>query len=318
MGLCIGTADGIYLAQDGFDSLERTLDATVHRVRRFDDTLFAAASEGLYRSTNGTEWTRIGRFEGEVCSVVVSPSGNEWYVGTRPAAVYVSTDEGESWTEIESFQTVPDRDRWRDRAPGDDAGVRTMAVHRAAPDRLIVGIEPGGVCISVDGGSTWSERSVGLHDDVHHLLTLGRDEYVAATGNGLYRSTDSGRTWVRQDTDYRDHWFTHFRESAEHGSTLYTAATGLGPAEGKGALLEWEADAAVPHRLPYPGENDSFVVSWVVDEGRLFAGTMRATGEVERDEGIEPTAEGRVLRRTQTGWLEVGRVPAAPRSMVGL
>ncbi|WP_435361310.1 WD40/YVTN/BNR-like repeat-containing protein [Haloarchaeobius sp. DFWS5] len=310
MTLVIGTHDGVYRVTDGFDTVERTLDATVHRVRRFDAGLFAAADTGLYRSPDGVEWAKVESFAGEVVSTAVSPTGSHWYVGTKPAALYVSEDEGVTWNEVESFQGLPSRERWRDRAPGDDAGVRTIAIHQGAPDRLVVGVEPGGVHSSVDRGRTWNERCDGVHDDVHHVLAQGVDEYVASTGGGLYRTTDAGRTWLRQDTDFRDFWFTYFREAFHHDGTLYVAANGWGPAQPGGALLEWPDDEDVPNRVPYPGEKDSFVVSWAVDDGELYAGTMDVT------DGFGQHEEARVLKRIDTGWMEVGRVPASARSMV--
>ncbi|WP_435345433.1 WD40/YVTN/BNR-like repeat-containing protein [Haloarchaeobius sp. HRN-SO-5] len=307
MSLLIGTLGGAYLLpNDGSDPI-RTLDATVHRLRSFDVGCFAATSEGLYRTTDGQTWQSVGTSTCDVTSVVLSPDGERLYVGMKPAAVYVTSDEGATWSELDSLQTLPDRDRWRDRAQGEGACVRTMVVHPNAPDRLAVGIEPGGVYLSVDGGETWTSRSNGVHDDVHHLLALDVDEYVAACGNGFYRTEDAGRTWVRQDTDFRDFWYTYFRETIRHDGTLYTAANGWGPAEPSGALFEVTGDDVA--RVPYPGENDSFVVSWAEDRGTLYAGTMDVT------DGFGRYDPGRILRRESSGWFEVATVPAAPRTL---
>lgn len=308
MALLVGTFDGVFaLPEDDDASPERRLDATVHRLRSTTDGCIAATESGLYRTADGDDWTRVGELPGAAVSTAVSPDGDRWYVGTDPAAVHVSTDGGEHWRELDALQSLPDRDRWRDRAPGDDASVRTMAVHPNAPDRLAVGIEPGGVYLSVDGGETWSERSAGVHDDVHHLLALGADEYVAACGNGLYRTDDAGRTWLRRDTDFRDFWFNYFRETFAHEGTLYAAANGWGPAAPGGALFEAGGDEA--ERLPYPGEHESFVVSWALHDGSVHAGTMTVT------DGFGQYEPARVLRREDRGWFEVATVPAGARTM---
>jgi len=183
-----------------------------------------------------------------------------------------------------------------------------MAAHQDAPERLAVGIEPGGVYLSVDGGETWSARSAGVHDDVHHLLALGADEYVAACGNGLYRTDDAGRTWLRQDTDFRDFWFNYFRESHSHEGTLYASANGWGPVAPGGALFEVTDDGTV-ERYPYPGENESFVISWAVQDGTVYAGTMDV-----RD-GFGQYEPARILRREERGWFESGTVPAGARTL---
>lgn len=309
MALLVGTFDGVFLLSDGpAETPERRLDAKVHRLRSTDDGCIAATASGLYRTSDGREWTHVAEFPGEAVSTVVSPNGDSWYVGTKPAAVHVSTDDGESWHELDRLKSLPDRDRWHDRAPGGAASVRTMAVHPGAPERLAVGIEPGGVYLSVDGGETWSARSDGVHDDVHHLLALDADEYVAACGNGLYRTDDAGRTWRRRDTDFRDFWFNYFRETLRHDGTFYAAANGWGPADPGGALFE-TTDDGDPRRLPYPGEDESFVVSWAVHDGTVYAGTMDVT------DGFGQHEPARLLRREQHGWFEAGTVPAAARTL---
>jgi photosystem II stability/assembly factor-like uncharacterized protein len=308
MSLLVGTLDGVYRFDADFEGTVPVLDVATNRLRTFDGFgTFAATSDGLYRSNDGNDWQRVGEFAGGVESVAVSPDGNRWFAGTNPAAVYVSEDDGETWTECESLQRLSDRDRWRDRARGGDAAVRTMAVHPEAPDRLTIGVDPGGVYVSVDRGETWAARRDGVHDDVSHLLSLGVDEYLASCRNGLYRTTDAGRTWLRVDTDSRDFWFNDFREALQYEDTRYTAASGWGPAAPGGGLFETRDGET--KRLPYPGEKDSFVVSWTVHEGSVYAGTMAVADD------FEPYDEARILRREETGWFEVCTVPAAALSL---
>lgn len=309
MVLLVGTFDGLFsVTRDGDPDPERRLDATVHRLHSTPDGCIAATESGLYRTTDGVAWDHVTDLPGAAVSTAVSPDGERWYVGTEPAAVHVSTDDGATWHELDALQSLPDRERWRDRAPGTDASVRTMAVHQGAPDRLAVGIEPGGVYLSVDGGETWSARSAGVHDDVHHLLALEADEYVAACGNGLYRTEDAGRTWLRQDTDFRDFWFNYFRESCHHDGTLYTAANAWGPAAPGGALFE-AAEGGEVDRLPYPGENESFPISWAADDGTVYAGT------IDVQDGFGQHEPARILRREERGWFEAATVPAGARTL---
>jgi len=76
--------------------------------------------------------------------------------------------------------------------------------------RIYAAVEVGGVLISDDGGNTWRlaegsdgspdmNRDLGtmIHPDVHSIAVhpTSSDLVTAATGGGLYRSTDGGRSW---------------------------------------------------------------------------------------------------------------------------
>src|SRR5699024_6720415 len=92
---------------------------------------------------------------------------------------------------------------------------------RDAPDRLIAGVEVGGIHASEDNGQTWTERRNGLQDDIHHVLMLGAEEYIASTGGGLYRTRNAGRSWSRMDEQLDR---SYFRESFKSNGRLYTSA----------------------------------------------------------------------------------------------
>lgn len=193
--LLIGTTEGIYRApMDEIDDATRVLESKrVLRIREFSGAVFAATQSGLFRSTDdGATWTDLGVPRDEVYSVLVSPAGERLYAGTHPAHLYVSTDEGNSWRELEGLQDLPSREEWRLPRHRNEAHVRSLGAHPDAPERVIAGIEVGGVHVSDDSGDTWTERRDGLHDDVHPVLVQENDEFVASCGGGLYRTRDAG------------------------------------------------------------------------------------------------------------------------------
>src|SRR5947199_10780263 len=60
----------------------------------------------------------------------------------------------------------------------------------------------GGVCVSDDGGKTWTKSNTGMDETAatHILLDPNsppnaRILYVAGFGRGVYKSTDGGKTW---------------------------------------------------------------------------------------------------------------------------
>jgi photosystem II stability/assembly factor-like uncharacterized protein len=97
--------------------------------------------------------------------------------------------------------------------------IRDFSFAQAGPNpvRIYAAVEVGGVLISNDGANTWhmAEGSDGnphlgrnlgrmIHPDVHSITVhpSSSDLVTAATGGGLYRSNDGGRSWQRRHSEY--------------------------------------------------------------------------------------------------------------------
>lgn len=316
--LLVGTDGGVYRSASGtLDDLEEVLaSGSAFRVRVFEGLgVFAATLTGLYRSVDGGRtWAGLDVPRTEVDSVVASPDGTRLYAGTCPAHVYVSTDRGVTWDELTGFRDLPSRREWSVPRHGSRAHVRSLGVHPDAPERLVAGVEVGGVHVSDDGGRTWSERRTGLESgrrdglqyDVHHCLVVGAEEYVVACGGGLYRTRDAGRSWTLLETGPER---PYFRASFVHRDRLYAAAQTLPPTlPGEAGVSEREVDAVLLESsdggdtfraVPYPGAPVEYVDAWSVLDGRVLAGTTA----------------GRVIVREDEGWRTLGRVPAWTRAL---
>lgn len=307
MTLVVGTNDGVWTAPESdADATRRELAVGVGplrvlRVRTFGDTVFAATETGLFESDDGGQtWTDLGVPNEEVYAVAVSPDGERVYAGTHPAAVFVSENGGRDWRELDGFQALPSREEWH--APRHSgARIRSLCVHPDTPTRVVAGVEAGGVHLSDDGGQTWTERKQGVYDDIHHLRMAAPDEFVAATGRGLYRTRDAGRSWTRLDGDGGR---SYFRETFGRDGVLYTAATPdpssawTGETGAEGVLLESRDGGETFDGPRYPGGPAEVVLAWATDGDRVFAGTDR----------------GRILVRDGE-WTQVGRVPTGIRSL---
>ncbi|NUP99326.1 MAG: hypothetical protein HUU35_05665, partial [Armatimonadetes bacterium] len=154
----------------------------------------------------GRQW-RITRPEVEAQCLLVDPNdpqrlyaGNRNYSGVDyPAALYLSTDAGESWETVgqEVFAAGPGR-------PDGDQGWRTYVTALAAdptqPGLLYAGLtnesyninHGRGVWFSRDYGRTWAPfDSTGLANLRVHTLVVDpvnpRRIYVGTGGNGLFR-----------------------------------------------------------------------------------------------------------------------------------
>lgn len=310
MSLFIGTREGVFRAPGvEFDEPERVVDCgRVLRVHHFESArgVLAATKTGLFHSISGDAWTNLSVPLQEVYSTLMSPDGERIYAGTHPAHLYVSTNNGGSWRELLGFQDLPSRDDWHTPRHRNEAHVRSLGVHPDAPDRVVAGVEVGGVHVSEDRGETWTERSEGLHDDVHHVLVVGPEEYVASCGGGLYRTRDAGESWTRLDAELEH---TYFREAFAHGDVLYAAAARGPPPTWQGgrgadaALFESTDGGDTFERVEYEGEPEEVVLAWTATEkGEVLAGTNA----------------GRVLVRRDDGWETAGTVPAGVSSMTVL
>lgn len=309
MVLFIGTREGVHRAPTPpFDAAEPVLDCgRAFRVRTVPAIrgVLVASETGLHHSRSGATWTDLGVPLAEVYAVAAGPEGERIYAGTHPAHIYASEDRGRSWRELLGFRALPSRDEWHTPRHRGEAHVRSLHVHPEAPDRVIAGVEVGGVHVSDDRGETWEERREGVHDDVHHVLVRSPDEYVASCGGGLFRTETAGRSWTRLDGEL-DH--TYFREAFFRDGTLYAAAardappSWNGPKGADAALYESTDGGDSFERVPYEGEPEEVVLAWAGADGDVIAGTN----------------EGRILVREDGGWVTAGRVPAGVSSLAAL
>jgi photosystem II stability/assembly factor-like uncharacterized protein len=85
---------------------------------------------------------------------------------------------------------------------GPDSGVvQTFAAAPSRPTTVYAGLSLGGIFRSLDGGATWSFAGAGLklHDAVRSIVVDVRqpEKVWTATSQGIYRSTNGGKSWAR-------------------------------------------------------------------------------------------------------------------------
>ena len=154
MNFLAGTSAGVFAGENG--SPAAGIEGRgVRHISRIGGDLFAGAGDGVYRSSNGKDWKRMGADGLEVWDIAHAPDDERsLFAGTQPAHVFKSDDGGGSWKEMDSFLRAPGAATWcLPGTPPPSARARTLVVDGAG--RYRVGVEVGGVAVSNDSGSSW-------------------------------------------------------------------------------------------------------------------------------------------------------------------
>jgi photosystem II stability/assembly factor-like uncharacterized protein len=158
--------------------------------------------DGLYRSADaGASWTKVvaGLDRLDVTALVVDPAAPATvYAGTTflgpgydPGGVMKSTDGGGTWAST---------------TPGLAFNVRAIALDPSAPATLYIGIDyltGGSLFKTTNGGLSWTQPNTGLPTVFINALAIDPQRpatVYAATGQGLFKTTDAAGHWAMVDT----------------------------------------------------------------------------------------------------------------------
>lgn len=135
---------------------------------------------------------------------------NRIYIGTEPAALFLSEDEGTTFKELSGLSAHPSRESWQGGGKGSNSPfLHTLVTNPTDSNDLMVGISCAGVFNSANLGNDWIPSNKGLKSfflpntetavghDPHIILRHPKDANVLWQQNhcGIYRSTDGGQSW---------------------------------------------------------------------------------------------------------------------------
>lgn len=185
------------------------------------DLYKSTQERGVYKSTDGGEtWRKVlfSNADAGVVDLIIDPNNprilyaTTWNVRRTPyslssggegSALWKSTDEGETWTNISTNKGLP-KGTW---------GISGVTVSPVNSDIVYVLIEnkKGGVYKSLDAGKTWklinSERKLRQRAWYYtRLYADTQDENILYVLNVRYhRSTDGGKTYKTYNAPHGDH-----------------------------------------------------------------------------------------------------------------
>lgn len=188
-------------------------------------------------------------------------SGTNLFAGTYGNGVYLSTDEGLSWGQINSGLSNP--------------YVSCLAL---LGTNLFAGAGAG-LFMSTDSGSSWELRNSSF-SNLHNVLCLtvsGTNLFAGTQGSGVYLSTDNGMNWSHFSYNLGNLWIRSFAVI----DTSIFAGTGAGIFRSPNNYIGSSWDNVFFPSIP---NLYSFTVWGLIVEGtNLFAGTDHiASGFLER------------------------------------
>ncbi|MDQ3866360.1 MAG: hypothetical protein M3304_05980 [Actinomycetota bacterium] len=277
------TGEGVVLLRgddDGWETVATAIEGAQCLAEGAGAVYCGSRGAGVWKSDDrGETWRALPFPAADVFSLAVGPDGAV-YGGCEPSMLFRSQDGGESWDELASLRSLPSAPTWSFPPRPWTSHVRWIAPSPHDPQRLLVGIELGGLMVSEDGGETWHDHRPGAQRDVHslawHPKVPGR-AYEAA-GGGTAWSHDGGLTWrpvdagrdrhyawaVAVDPDDPDRWYVSAspgpREAHRpgHAQAYVYRWAGSGP---------WERlDGGLPQPL------DAMPYALLALPGRLYAG----------------------------------------------
>lgn len=164
------------------------------------------------------QWITNGPAGQEIGSLAVS--GTSIFAGSFANGLYVSTNNGGSWSSVSNgltgaatvnallvngstiylgtfasgaYQSTNNGSTW---TPVSGISSSAIVYKFAASGSIIAAATDGGVVISTNGGTTWNTMNNGLEGYYNtHALAFKGDTIFAGTDNGLSYTTDTGANW---------------------------------------------------------------------------------------------------------------------------
>lgn len=200
----------------------------VYSLTNKDDSVFAGTTgwaEGaggeFLCNNNGVSWKLFGLYNNSIECFAIN--GKNMFAGTEAGGVFLSTDNGESWTAKNNglpkwsstgyFSVYDIKLKGNYIFAGTEEGIYystdmgtnwifctsggcVTLVFKG--DTIFAGVYmAGGVLVSSDNGLTWSNMNKGLpknDDHLYPIATSGNNIFVT-TEHGLYLSTNNGNNW---------------------------------------------------------------------------------------------------------------------------
>ena len=262
----VGTATGVFRSTDngtfwrtvnnGMPAYTSTLSLAISGTN-----ILAGTNNGVFFSADsGKTWVAANNGITGYAVESFAVNGNDIFAGSD-SGVFLSTNGGKSWASVSSGLPV--------------TTVNTLAI---SGNNIFAGTEDnfgfGGIFRSSDNGKTWKaidsgltyvSAGTGLTDTaaIYSIAMVGNTIFAAAGTNGMYSSSDSGKSW------------THFNISIWSISSLTVSGTNIFAGMGSGGGVYQSADTGKSWTSASYGliNTEANILSLGASGNTIYAGT---------------------------------------------
>ena len=196
--LFMGTYGGLFVSQDSgstyFPRGKPLTDPNISALATIDSSLILAGTQGgnvFLSMDKGINWVQRSGIGDQIQAF--TKNGNTLFVGDNNGNIFRSTDTGNNWMESDSGLAI----HWIGNFSFDVIGTKVFAGTTA------------GVYVSTNDGITWTSENNGLPTDTSSISAtgfamIGAHLFLGTDYNGVFRSDDSGRSWVSVNDGLND------------------------------------------------------------------------------------------------------------------
>jgi phosphodiesterase/alkaline phosphatase D-like protein len=271
--LFAGTAGGVYISNNNGAGWATYTNALTN----IDVRALAISGANLFAGTNGSGvFLSTNNGTSWTATATTNPtvfalavSGTNLFAGTY-GGVYMSNNNGASWSTVNDSLTSP--------------GVTSLAVSGSS---LFAGTIDGGVFLTTNSGTRWTAVNSGLtNTSVLALDTSGTILFAGTGGGGVFLSTNSGTSWTAGGSGLTN---AAVYALAPSGTNLLAGTSGGGVLLSGDRGTSWTAVNA--------GLTNSDVRALVAPGTNLLAGTNGSGVFLSTNNGTSWSATG--LKNTQ-------------------
>ena len=216
----------------------------VYPMKAFRYPLLSLLPLFIHASISQAQWVQTsGPTSGDVRSLAVM--GTNLFAATYADGVFLSTNNGESWTAV-------------------NTGLTNMTVFSLAVmgSNIFAGTNGSGVFLSTNNGTSWAAINLGLSALQVTSLVFNDTNLFAGTGGGVYRTTNNGKNWSAVNTGLTDTIVNALQIS---GPNLYAGTYGGG--------VFLSTDNGTTWTVVNAGLTNTYISCFAGNGPYLFAGT---------------------------------------------